>query len=53
MSADFRDDDTDTEVDKISDEDSPEITEFDSSYQNEGEESNGEFDIPVLKKRRA
>ena len=47
-------DDNDSEVDENSEKDSrekPEITEFDSSEQHEGE-SSGESDIPVPKKRK-
>lgn len=54
LATDLRDDDSDTEVDEISEEDSqekPEKTEFDSSEHHEGE-SSGESDIPVPKKRK-
>lgn len=54
LAADVRDDDSDTELNEKSEEDShekPEITEFDSSQQEEGE-SSGESDIPVPKKRK-
>lgn len=54
LATDVRDDDSDTELDEKSEEDSqekPEITEFDSSEQLEGE-SSGESDIPVPKKRK-
>ena len=54
LAADVRDDDSDTELNEKSEEDShekPEITEFDSSQQQEGE-SSGESDIPVPKKRK-
>jgi hypothetical protein len=55
LAADVRDDDSDTEVDKKLEEDSqekPKIKKFGSSDQHEGDESSGDSDIPVPKKRR-
>ena len=52
LAADVRDDDSDTEVDKKLEEDSLEKPKIVGSDQHEGDESSGESDIPVPKKRR-